>query len=610
MKNKRIAHYISFNLIIITALLVYTSALAAGEVLDPSFGTNGVVTANFGGDSVVSSIALQSNGKILLLGAVPGQTTVLQRYNANGSLDMAFGISGTLTLPFGYKVAVQSDGKVVVAGSSNGSFAVARYDSNGTSLDSTFGTNGVAIFPSDPGEDSYSISDLAIQADGKIAAVGTHYNQGNFINLVVTRFNSDGTPFTTDFSGGLIILDKFNFPNNRYNYGQAIAIQSNGKIVASGRMMDDDADGQISLARLNQDSSLDTSGFGTNGKGTVTAAVFAFQYHESSMVLQADGKIIVVGTTSDVNDLHNDLVAARFNANGSLDTSFGGSGIVITDFGSNEFGTDVNLQADGKIVVVGRSSSNLMIVRYNSNGSLDSAFGDGGKLIGSPGVNPTYGPRVEIQPDGKLLVAGSLNGNAYLARYILDVVSTTLSLKSSGAHDGHILESAENSSVGGGLDSSATTFNVGDDQNDKQYRGLISFNTGLLPDNAVVTSARLEIKRQGLVGTDPFTTHGNLVLDMKSSAFNNNLALELADFNAASTSGVIQENIPTSTGTWYTLQFNSANLGFINKVGLTQFRLRFANDDNDDLSSDYLKFFSGNASDANIPTLVIEYFIP
>lgn len=632
MKNKRIAHRISLSIVIIAALFVYTSALASGEILDSSFGTNGVVTANFGVDSRVSSIALQSDGKILLLGFAYGQTPVLQRYNANGSLDNTFGTSGSLPLSFGTKVAVQSDGKVVIAGSNNGSFAVARYDSNGTNLDTAFGTNGIAALPADAGENNYVASDLAIESDGKIVVVGTQHNQGNFINLVVARFNSNGTPFEdVGSSTGLLILDQTNFPNSRYNYGQAVAVQSDGKIVASGTMMDDDASGQISLVRLNQDSTLDTLGFGSNGEGTVTAAVPTFHYHPSSMTLQTNGKIIVVGTTSDLDDLVNDLVVARFNSNGSLDTTFGGSGIVITNFGANEFGKDVDLQADGKILVVGASSNNQMIVRYNSNGLLDNTFGSGGKLIGGINDGSTSTAQVEIQTDGKILVAGSSAGDAYLARYVVDVPppptvtpsptftpsptptlrpTTTLTVKSTAGHDGFILESGENTNAGGTLNSTATTLNVGDESKDRQYRSFLSFNTATLPDNATITAVRLEIKRQGLVGIDPFSTHGNLLLDIKSSAFSNNLALQLVDFNAASTPGGFQENIAPTADVWYILNLNSANLGFINKVGVTQFRLRFASDDNEDLNADYLKFFSGNSTAANIPKLVITYFVP
>ena len=599
-------------IVAIVTLLSTTSVFAASGLLDPTFGTNGTAITDLGSDPRFGSdIALQPDGRIIMLvPAQGGQMSTLMRYNSNGIVDTAFGISGKLTTNFGYKVALQSDGKLVVGGSSNGGIAVARYNSNGTSLDNTFGTDGVTIISDSSGFSRYSVSDLAIESDGKIVVVGTESNQGNFTNFLIARFNSDGTRY------GMQLLDKYNFPNNRYNGASAVAIQSDGKIVVSGEMMDDDGKGQISLARLNRDGTLDTSTFGVNGKGTVTVAVACFQCHGSSMVLQPDGKIVVIGTASDGNDLHNDLVAARFNSNGALDTTFGGTGIVITDFGANEFGKDVHLQADGKIVVVGTSSTpdadNLLIVRYNKDGSLDNTFGDGGKLIGNFGDGSSSGAGIEIQTDGKIVVTGSSNGSAFLARYVI-VTGTpkTTTFKSVGGYDGWVLESAENSNVGGTIDKAATTFNVGDDLKNKQYKGIISFNTSTLPDTAIVTSVQLSVKKQGVIGTDPFTTHGDLLVDIRNSAFSNNVILQAGDFSAAASQGASQELIPpTAVSGWYKINLSNTNVGFISKVGVTQFRLFFSMDDNDDLGADYLKFYSGNSTSANMPQLIVTYYTP
>src|SRR5688572_23282242 len=261
----------------IVMLLTTTGVLAGSGTLDPTFGTNGIAIADFGSNADSGgSVVLQSNGKILLVGTAQTDPspafTIIRRYNSNGTLDTSFGAEGSLfpdnDPAASAQVAVQTDGKLVVATSNDGSITVSRYDGNGIVLDSTFGTAGFATISDEFSR--YAVSDLAIEPDGKLVVVGTQTNQGNFINFVIARFNPDGTRYETDSSGGFLILDKFNFPNNRYNYGQAVAIQTNGKIVMSGGMMDDDANGQISLVRLNQDSSLDTTGFGTNGKGTVT----------------------------------------------------------------------------------------------------------------------------------------------------------------------------------------------------------------------------------------------------------------------------------------------------------------------------------------------------
>ncbi|MCJ7432362.1 MAG: cadherin domain-containing protein, partial [Anaerolineales bacterium] len=601
----------------IVALLAATQALAAFGSLDPTFGTNGIVIADLGSSSdSVSDIALQPDGRIIMMGSATSQLPILMRYNSNGSVDATFGTNGKLTLNFGSKVAIQPDGKLVVAGSSNHSFAVARYNSNGASLDNTFGTNGVAIIPSDPREDSYSVSDLAIESDGKIVVVGTlRCGQCNFTDIVIAHFNSDGTPYDTDFSNGLIILDKFNFPNNRYNSGQAVAIQSDGKIVISGGMMDNDGEGQISLARLNTDGLSDKT-FGTNGKGTITAAVTAFHYHKSSMVLQTDGRIVVVGTTSDGDDLLNDLVVARFNGNGVLDTTFGGTGIAITDFGGNEFGTDVHLQADGRIIAVGTSSTsgsdNLLIVRYNADGSLDTAFGDNGKLIGGLGNGSSSGAGIEIQPNGKFIVVGSSNGDAFLARYnVSDATGILITddYESIKSFDGSILESAENSDRGGAVDRYAVTFNVGDDQKDRQYRGILSFNTSSIPDDALITSAQVKIKKQGVRGTVSMYTDGDLLLDMRNGFFGKSLTLQADDFAAPASPGALPEGFASLNESWYAVNLSVPNLGFINKMGMTQFRVRFSLDDNDDRGADYIKFYSGNSAEANRPQLIITYIL-
>jgi hypothetical protein len=151
---------------------------------------------------------------------------------------------------------------------------------------------------------------------------------------------------------------------------------------------------------------------------------------------------------------------------------------------------------------------------------------------------------------------------------------------------------------------------VGDNQQDRQYRSIISFNTASLPDNAILVSAQVNLKRQGLVGTDPFTTHGNLLLEIRNGLFSNDLELTLNDF-AAPPSSSTMETFTTSTYVWYTANLSSSNLALVNRLGITQFRLRFDLDDNDDLSSDYLKFFSGDATyEADHPQLIVTYVVP
>jgi uncharacterized delta-60 repeat protein len=611
-KNNR---HLLLAIVTVFVLLTVTQVLAASVTLDPTFGTNGIVTADLGSSSDSSSdIALQSDGKIVMLGAAQGQRPVLMRYNSNGSVDNTFGTNGKLNLDFGRRLAVQQDGKLLIAGSSEGSFAVARYNSNGTSLDNAFGTNGVAIIPSASGDIfDYSASDLAVESNGRIVVAGTCSNRyGHSVFSAIARLNSDGTPYDTDY-GSVIWLDGvFSYAN--YNFGEAVAAQPDGKIVVFGNTMDDESyNMRPFLVRLNLNSSLDKT-FGTNGRGAVIIPVPRFHYDKGSMVIQADGRIVVAGTVGNIDDVHNDLVVARFNANGTLDSTFSGTGIVVADFGTNEFGTDVHLQADGKLVVVGTSStgdsSNLLIVRYNKDGSLDAAFGDNGKLISNLGNSSASGAGIEVRPNGKFIVAGSSNGDAFLARY--DVSDATGRLfnddyESLKPFDGTILELGENSNTGRAVDRNAVTFNVGDDQKNRQYRGILSFNTSSLPDNALVISARLEIKKQAVRGTDPMLTFGDLLLDMRNGTFGDNLALQAGDFAAPASLGSLPDRFSSFTESWYTADLSDTNLAFINKIGMTQFRVRFSLDDNDDREADYIKFFSGNSTEDNRPQLIITY---
>jgi hypothetical protein len=249
-------------------------------------------------------------------------------------------------------------------------------------------------------------------------------------------------------------------------------------------------------------------------------------------------------------------------------------------------------------------------LRYNNDGSLDTAFGDAGKIITNFGGTSAVATAVAIQPDGKIVAAGSKDGDIVMARYEGTLPPTTTeTFNSKAASDGWILESTESSNVGGTLNKAATTFYVGDDPKDKQYRAIISFNTASLPDNAFIVSAQVKVKRQGIAGTDPFTTHGNLLLEIRNGLFSNNLDLKVSDFAAASSSSTPETTTPL-TSSWYAANLGSSNLAFVNKYGVTQFRLRFDRDDNDDLSADYMKFFTGESTTANQPQLIVTYVLP
>lgn len=192
------------------------------------------------------------------------------------------------------------------------------------------------------------------------------------------------------------------------------------------------------------------------------------------------------------------------------------------------------------------------------------------------------------------------------------VLATTKNIPSTGAQDGWVLESTETSNKGGTMNTALAHLYLGDDAQDRQYRSIVSFNTSSLPDNAVILSAQLKLKYAAVVGTNPFNTHTALKVDLRKGFFGTKAALELADFAAAANLNNVASVGKTATGGWHIANLPKAAFQYINLLttagGLTQLRLRFAKDDNDDRGADYLKFFSGNATAK--PVLVIQYYVP
>ena len=239
-----------------------------------------------------------------------------------------------------------------------------------------------------------------------------------------------------------------------------------------------------------------------------------------------------------------------------------------------------------------------------TSASIDSFNPD--LLPGSPALNVAYAPacpatdeRGVPRPQG----AGcDLGAREYAPR---------VTLRSAAAQDGWVLESGESNSTGGTLNRTATTFNVGDDAADRQYRGFLSFDTSALPDNAVIVRVTLKVRKQAQVGPNAFSTHGNLLVDIRKGSFSNDSVLQIGDFQASAhrNAAAVIPNNPVSA--WYSVNFPSSVFGFVNKSGLTQLRLRFQKDDNDDGGADYVKFFSGDSTTASYkPQLIVEYYVP
>jgi hypothetical protein len=184
--------------------------------------------------------------------------------------------------------------------------------------------------------------------------------------------------------------------------------------------------------------------------------------------------------------------------------------------------------------------------------------------------------------------------------------------KSIGAYDGWVRESTEISNVGGSMDSTATTFRLGDDATKKQYRGILSFSTKSLPDNAVITKVTLKVRKQGIIGGgNPVTNFRGFMVDIKNGFFGTTV-LQASDFQtrASKTYGPFMTAL---SGGWYNIDLTNGKT-YINKLatngGLTQIRLRFSLDDNNNGVANYLSLFSGNAPAAARPQLIIQYYVP
>lgn len=206
---------------------------------------------------------------------------------------------------------------------------------------------------------------------------------------------------------------------------------------------------------------------------------------------------------------------------------------------------------------------------------------------------------------------GDADGTALCDMGATESRRVTANFVSAGAYDGWVLESGETTNVGGSLNSTATTFSLGDNAANKQYRLFLSFNTSSLPDNATTTAVTLKILKSALVGTSPFSSLGNIVVDMRKGAFSNDVNLQLLDFQSAPTVLAAMSITNNPVSGWYSKSLPSMWTGFINTTGVTQFRLRFATDDNNNHLADYLTFYSGNALTASDrPQLLVRYYVP
>lgn len=388
-------------------------AFAQAGTPDPSFGINGIVTTSIGSSFDDSfAVRVQDDGKIV----VAGRATILgfsevaiARYLPDGTLDPEFSDDGKKTISVGsgsdvaYAMAIQDDGKIIVAGySDNGGgldFLVIRMEEDGT-LDDTFGGNGIVTLNPDAGDDVLRM--ITILPDNRILLTG-YVGTGADERFGLACLNTDGNVDENFGNGGLVITEVG--PSNARAFG-AVLLPGNDFYVAGYAYNGDDND--MVVVKYQANGSVDTS-FGTNGVAWVDAGSGNDQGR--SVLITDENKILIAGYG--VVSGNGDFVLARLLDTGALDNSFGVNGVVTTDI--QTFHDDVSeavMQDDGKIVVTGRSgvnfasSSEFAVVRYNSDGSLDTSFGGDGKVTTSIGTNEDDANALTLQSDGKIIVAG------------------------------------------------------------------------------------------------------------------------------------------------------------------------------------------------------------
>lgn len=407
------------------ALVVGGTAHASPD-LDPAFSGDGWQTTGLGRDfAIVHDVVVQPDGKIVVAGRAGNSSPDfgVSRFNADGSPDTTFSSDGSVTTDLGgwdeaSSVALQSDGRIVVAGytaNPDYRFAVVRYNADG-SLDTTFSDDGMQTtdFGGFDGANG-----VAVQSDGRIVVVGYRNIEAGpgseqVIDWALLRYLPDGTldssfstdgKQTTDFGGSAA--------------ARAVAVLSDGRLVVTGS-----AGGNFGVARYASDGSLDTS-FSSDGKQTTD---FGNNDFANALAIQADGRIVASGGSK--NGSSSKFALARYTSDGSLDTTLSDDGRQTTDFpGGIDVANGVAIDTAGKLVLAGGLTDTLggeappydmALARYSPDGSLDATFSDDGMHTTDLGGFEAASGGVALQSDGKIVLAGRNSSLAVVARYLVN----------------------------------------------------------------------------------------------------------------------------------------------------------------------------------------------
>jgi uncharacterized delta-60 repeat protein len=389
------------------------SAAAAGA-LDPAFGQDGKVATDWGGWESAYGAVAQPDGKLLVLGFTDpanydARGVVIVRYNVDGSLDSTFGTNGITRIgdenPDYDRLLLDDAGNILVATHASrpgggADYLLRRFNAAGQ-IDASFGDAGVLNL-TDSG--AAGVRGFVLRPDGKIAAAGVADGQ-----VVYALINPDGT-LDTSFGGGDGVVHT---PAPDFAIAWTFAASPGGKLVIGGSVASPDGQGSNwGVLRLNADGSLDST-FGAGGLATLDAPGGAND-------VVGDLAVDHAGRVTAVSHVHGAYTLARFDADGTLDASFGSAGVVT---GGSLAATSIRLTSDGAILVAGNGGhSSIALSRYLPTGALDTSFGVGGHVYTSFDPTEETANEIALAPDGRIYVLADNPSSAgakdlWIARY-------------------------------------------------------------------------------------------------------------------------------------------------------------------------------------------------
>lgn len=391
-------------------LLISVKGLAQAGSFDTNFDTDGKNTNCVSQYFAALASHFQSNGKIVTFGLNENYcSTILNRFNGDGSLDTSFGTNGFVRNSIcsvftngGYypqDMIIQPDDKIIIMGLQQNNtypnaYWVARLLPDGA-LDPSFSEDGYLDLSFGTMQDRGTC--VALQADGKILVGGTSGSTAQY--FTVARMLNNGS-LDPDFGINGVVQTPF---SGTESFANCIAVQQDGKIILGGYTINTPFAKDFAMTRYFANGNLDTS-FGVNGK-VVTTVNTSFSDYIDKIVFDSQGRIIASGCSS--FEVNYKLAMARYTSTGLLDTSFGNNGIVVSSYPSRF--SDVALQVDGKIILAGGFDADVFtVLRYLNNGVIDTSFGTNGFVDGNFQVTNGYASSVLIQPDNKIVVTGGV----------------------------------------------------------------------------------------------------------------------------------------------------------------------------------------------------------